>query len=206
VAGELRGLIATLNGHDAYELLGVREDASTEDIKHAYRQRMKEWHSDRNSGPGAEEKTKLLNTAAAILRDHRAEYDRTRRPAQDESIPADPWDDVADSEEHWLDEALWMDATRGVVPPPRRQAATPQRPIRTFRRLRDSRMVAGVCSGLADYYNVDPVIVRLAMAVSTIFDLGSTLIFYCIAILMVPEEGKETSIAQELARKFSTPH
>ena len=36
-------------------------------------------------------------------------------------------------------------------------------------RLRDGRVVAGVCAGLAAYFGVDPTLVRLAFALLTVF-------------------------------------
>jgi hypothetical protein len=90
----LDGLAGALQGHDAYELLGVREDAPDEVIRHAYLALVKKWHSDRNRRPQAEEKTALLNVAWDILRDHRAEYDERQRHVENDSESADPWDEA----------------------------------------------------------------------------------------------------------------
>lgn len=55
---------------DYYERLGVSRDASTEQIKKAFRERAFEYHPDRNPGnPGAEEKFKKVNEAYSILGD-----------------------------------------------------------------------------------------------------------------------------------------
>jgi phage shock protein PspC (stress-responsive transcriptional regulator) len=50
-------------------------------------------------------------------------------------------------------------------------------------------MVSGVCGGLARYFNIDPVIVRIA-AVALIFVGGAGLLMYLAAILLVPNEGE----------------
>jgi phage shock protein PspC (stress-responsive transcriptional regulator) len=48
-------------------------------------------------------------------------------------------------------------------------------------------MVAGVCSGVADYLGVDPTIVRLAVVVGTVLGFGTLLVAYGLAWLLMPE-------------------
>lgn len=54
-------------------------------------------------------------------------------------------------------------------------------------RSRSNRMLAGVCGGIAEYFGVDPTIVRL---VAVFFALagGPGIIFYIILALIFPEE------------------
>lgn len=54
-------------------------------------------------------------------------------------------------------------------------------------RSRDDRMIAGVCGGLADYFNVDSSLVRLAVLFIFLFQ-GVGLIAYIIAWLVMSEE------------------
>lgn len=62
---------------DYYETLGVSRDASTDDIKKAYRKLAMQWHPDRNSAPEAESKFKQINKAYETLSNpnDRADYD-----------------------------------------------------------------------------------------------------------------------------------
>ncbi|QKQ98730.1 molecular chaperone DnaJ [Candidatus Nanohaloarchaea archaeon] len=61
-----------------YELLGVSEDASQEEIKKAYRKKAKKYHPDSNSDSADEEKFKKINKAYDVLSDEekRKKYDR----------------------------------------------------------------------------------------------------------------------------------
>ena len=54
-------------------------------------------------------------------------------------------------------------------------------------RHRDDRMVAGVCAGLADYLGVDVTVVRLLAVVGALFSLGTLLVAYVVAWILMPE-------------------
>lgn len=70
-----------------------------------------------------------------------------------------------------------------AAPPP----TTTEPPRRLFRSRQD-RVIAGVCGGLASYFRIDPVIVRVA-AVALVFAGGAGLLLYLAAVLLVPSEG-----------------
>jgi len=68
-------------------------------------------------------------------------------------------------------------------------------------RLREGRVVAGVCAGLAAYFGIDPTLVRLAFAVVTVFG-GIGILLYLVAWIVIPEEGGDgTSIAENFVGK-----
>ena len=49
------------------------------------------------------------------------------------------------------------------------------------------RMLCGVCGGIADYFSMDPTLVRLALVALTFMGF-SGIIVYIIAALIIPEE------------------
>jgi phage shock protein C len=68
-------------------------------------------------------------------------------------------------------------------------------------RRRDDRIVAGVCSGFADYLGMDVSLARVLVALITLFTVGTGILAYLVAWAVVPEEGQTSSIAEELINK-----
>lgn len=54
-------------------------------------------------------------------------------------------------------------------------------------RSRNSRMICGVCGGIAEYFNLDPTLVRLAAVLITCFSFGNGLLAYFIAAVIIPD-------------------
>ena len=68
-------------------------------------------------------------------------------------------------------------------------------------RMREGRVVAGVCAGIAAYFGIDPTLVRLAFALLTVFG-GAGILLYLCAWIVIPEEGGDgSSIAESFASK-----
>ena len=55
---------------------------------------------------------------------------------------------------------------------------------------RDNRKIAGVCGGLAEYFNVDVSIIRVAWAILSLFG-GGGIIAYLLCIIIIPEKSLE---------------
>jgi phage shock protein C len=73
-------------------------------------------------------------------------------------------------------------------------------PARKLRRTTEGRIIAGVCSGAADYLGVDANILRLVLGVISLFG-GSGVAVYILGWLLIPEEGRDASIAQDFIDK-----
>ena len=72
-------------------------------------------------------------------------------------------------------------------------------------RSRQNRMIGGVCGGIAEYFNIDPVIVRI-VAVAFFFMGGSALLAYIIGLIVIPNEpfGLPAAEKQESAPVTAT--
>jgi phage shock protein C len=51
----------------------------------------------------------------------------------------------------------------------------------------NDRMIAGVCSGVADYLGIDVTLVRLLTVVAAIFSVGAVAVAYIAAWILMPE-------------------
>ncbi len=68
-------------------------------------------------------------------------------------------------------------------------------------RKRDNRIIAGVCAGFADYLGMDVNLLRVLVAVVSLFTMGTGILAYLVAWAVIPEEGHATSIAEDLINK-----
>ena len=59
------------------------------------------------------------------------------------------------------------------------------------------RMLGGVAVGLADYFDVDPTIVRIGFVALTFLG-GLAVPLYVAGWLLIPDEDSDTSVAEEL--------
>ena len=50
-----------------------------------------------------------------------------------------------------------------------------------------NKMVAGVCGGIGEYFNVDPTVIRLLWVILTLISMGAGVIAYIIAWIIIPE-------------------
>ena len=60
---------------------------------------------------------------------------------------------------------------------------------RKLYRSRNQRMLAGVCGGLAEYFNVDATLIRVLFLILAVFG-GSGLVIYVVMWLIVPDISK----------------
>ncbi len=67
-------------------------------------------------------------------------------------------------------------------------------------RSRRQRMIGGICGGLAEYFDVDPTIVRIVMVLLALIG-GWGIVAYIISLIIIPEHPLELSEEGVVARK-----
>ncbi len=60
--------------------------------------------------------------------------------------------------------------------------------MKRLTRPREGRILGGVCAGIGNYFDTDPVVIRIIWVVLTLLSLGTGIIAYIIAWIIIPEE------------------
>ncbi|MGR6913951.1 PspC domain-containing protein [[Actinomadura] parvosata] len=72
--------------------------------------------------------------------------------------------------------------------------------VKKLRRTHKGRIIAGVCSGVGEYVGIDANLVRIGLAIATLFG-GAGVALYAIGWLLMPDEEHDTSIVQDIINK-----
>lgn len=130
---------------DYYAILGVRRDASAEEIKAARRARLRDAHPDANPGdPGAAERFRLVHRAAEVLADPRLrrEYDRSAPPPPAAVLTCYETLGIAPDASGAQISERYRQLVRAAGRP------VPERLLAAYRRIGDPRRRAGYDRGL----------------------------------------------------------
>jgi phage shock protein C len=60
--------------------------------------------------------------------------------------------------------------------------------VKKLYRSTSDRMIAGVCGGLGEYFDIDPTLVRLIFVLGTIFSFSALFWAYIVMLIVIPEE------------------
>ena len=71
--------------------------------------------------------------------------------------------------------------------------------VKRLERSRSDRMLAGVCGGLASYFEIHPAFYRVGFVVLTLLG-GAGILIYLAAALVMPDEGKADSVVTAALR------
>jgi phage shock protein C len=63
--------------------------------------------------------------------------------------------------------------------------------INKLYRSRDNRMIAGICGGIGEYFNIDPSLVRLVWILASFASVGLGILVYVILIFVLREKPEE---------------
>jgi phage shock protein PspC (stress-responsive transcriptional regulator) len=72
--------------------------------------------------------------------------------------------------------------------------------VKRLERSSDAKILAGVAGGLGRYFDLAPAVFRLGFVVLTLLG-GAGVLVYIAAVLVMPKEGEEFSIAEDILRK-----
>jgi phage shock protein C len=73
--------------------------------------------------------------------------------------------------------------------------------VKRLYKSRESKVIDGVCGGIAEYYEVDPVLIRL-LAVLFLFVGGVTFIAYIVAMIIIPRRPWGDSVPEPESASF----
>lgn len=66
----------------------------------------------------------------------------------------------------------------------------------------ENKMLCGVCAGIAEYFDIDPTLVRLITVFLLFAGVGSGLIAYIVAAVIIPEQfSSGTKSAKDIPEK-----
>jgi phage shock protein PspC (stress-responsive transcriptional regulator) len=61
-----------------------------------------------------------------------------------------------------------------------------KKPVKRLYRIYEGKMIAGVCTGLAAYFNIDVVVIRVVFILLTLLTQGAGIIAYIVLLVIVP--------------------
>jgi phage shock protein C len=67
-------------------------------------------------------------------------------------------------------------------------------------RSKKNEVIAGVCGGIGEYFDVDPTIIRIIFIILTIWG-GVGVILYIIGMLVIPYQGQEAKESRDEAKE-----
>jgi phage shock protein C len=69
---------------------------------------------------------------------------------------------------------------------------------------RDNAMIAGIAAGIADYFDLDPTLVRIAFVLLAVFG-GSGLIIYLVLLFVVPDKPANAATMEAPGAPIEAP-
>lgn len=59
-----------------------------------------------------------------------------------------------------------------------------------MKRSNSNKLIFGVCAGLAQEFNIDPIIVRAGFTIVTLAGFGTPILIYIVLAIVMPPEGE----------------
>src|SRR5690349_5023056 len=77
---------------------------------------------------------------------------------------------------------------------------TPTPIVKRLERSTSDKFLAGVSGGLGRYFDIAPAVFRLGFVVLTLLG-GAGILVYIAAVLVIPKEGEDSSVAEDVLKK-----
>lgn len=61
--------------------------------------------------------------------------------------------------------------------------------VKKLYRIEDGKLLCGVCGGIAEYFNIDPTVVRLGFALLACMGFSSVVAYFLAAVIMPPKSS-----------------
>lgn len=75
-------------------------------------------------------------------------------------------------------------------------------PAKKLYRSTDNRIIAGVCGGMGEYFNIDPTLIRIIFILLVLTDGLGVLLYLVLALIIPKKDGSDLRAnAQELAQR-----
>jgi phage shock protein C len=74
-------------------------------------------------------------------------------------------------------------------------------PLKLAKNL-EKRMLSGVCAGIADYFNIDPNLVRVIAVILSFFTGGAAVLAYIVAAFILPVREEDKGIKRRYLLNF----
>lgn len=72
--------------------------------------------------------------------------------------------------------------------------------VKTMYRSESEKIIAGVCGGLAEFFNIDPVIPRIFFIILTVLD-GIGVLIYLILWVVIPTKSKQQVVSSQAVKQ-----
>lgn len=70
--------------------------------------------------------------------------------------------------------------------------------MKQLMRIREGKMLGGVCGGIGKYFDIDAVLIRILWVVLTCLSVGIGVIVYIAAWILMPEEEENAIVTPDI--------
>ena len=65
--------------------------------------------------------------------------------------------------------------------------------MKKVRKSEKNKVLSGVCGGLGEYFDIDPVVIRVGFVFASFFDFGVSFVSYLVLAIFIPSRSDKSS-------------